>query len=861
MGFRRLAFLAVAQVSLFLTFGCFQGLRAQTPATLEGMTLHVIPQAHIDLAWWWRYDPETIRVIVPKTLGMAFENLEKYPDYTFSFLQVPAIEPLERFYPDYFYKIHYYIYNSQAMGLSIPNPHGTDETLGRFKIVHGLYVESDGCVPGGEAVVRQCLYGKRYYRYKFGIDVKGAWFQDAWTHPWTYPQILKKSGIDSYMFKRGEAGANDERMFWWEGPDGSRVFAYKPASFDGVPTKEMWEGELAEVSKRYGVKDHITLVGVGDHGGGAPEGDIEVLKKTMSAMPVNARFSTADKFLNSVLHQNVQFPTVKYEISPTIRGAYTTRGEIKKSNRESEDLLMTVEKFASAAMGLGDFTYPQEELNSAWKKVLLNQFHDTISGTATPDANDDALRLYQQVLHSASTQLNNTLGYVASKIDTQGQGIPIVIFNPLSWERTDTVEVELHLESSVSGVELTDPQGRRATYQILGEQRSANAYDLRILLLAENVPSLGYKTYQVVPTPHPGAFANSLQASAAGLENEFYKLEIDPASGSLKTVFDKRRNREVLDKGGKGNLIQIIEDFGDSEGFLRSADGEIDTEHKWTGKTINVDSNPHIKVLEPGPVRAVIQIKKTSGLARFTQTIALYQRVPRIDFGLTMDWKGQNKMVKVSFPLNVRASDATYEIPYGTIRRPNKGEEQNAQKWVDVSDPQYGTSLLNDSRYGYDVKDNVIRLSVLRSPPSPAFATDEQGVHSLRYSLYPHFGTWQEAEVTQRADELNYPLLAVVDTPHEGKLPATYSFVRVEPSNVIIEALKKAEDSDNLIIRMYETTGRRCSARIFLSNPVDAVHQTDLLENDLKDVPTDGKSFEVPLGAYSIETFKLIKDK
>lgn len=365
------------------------------------MTLHVVPQAHIDLAWWWRYDPETIRVIVPKTLAMAFNNLEKYPDYTFSFLQVPAIEPLEKLDPELFYKIHYYLYHSRAMGLSIPNPHGTNPSRGRFKLVHGMYVEVDGCAPGGEAVVRQCLYGKRYFKYKFGIDVNTAWVKDAWTHPWTYPQILKKSGIDSYMFKRGQGGEADERMFWWEAADGSRVFAYKPASFDGLPAKERWERELTEVRNRYGVADHIALVGVGDHGGGVPEGDIEVIAKTMSSMSAKARFSTADQFLKAVLSQKRDFPVVKYEISPTIRGAYTTVGEIKKGNRQSENLLLTAEKFSSLALAMGQYRYPQADFTRAWQKLMLNQFHDTISGTDTPDATDDALRLYREVLDTA----------------------------------------------------------------------------------------------------------------------------------------------------------------------------------------------------------------------------------------------------------------------------------------------------------------------------------------------------------------------------------------------------------------------------------------------------------------------------
>lgn len=856
----RAARMSLTLLWLCLFCGCSPA-QTQSLPPLDQMTLHVVPQAHIDMAWWWRYDPETIRVIVPKTLAMAFNNLEKYPDYTFSFLQVPAIDPLEKLNPELFYRIHYYLYHSKAMGLSIPNPHGTDPSQGRFKLVHGMYVEVDGCAPSGEAVVRQCLYGKRYFKYKFGIDVNTAWVQDAWTHPWTYPQILQKSGINSYMFKRGRGGESDERMFWWEAADGSRVFAYKPPSFGGVPAKERWERELREVRSRYGVADHIALVGVGDHGGGVPEGDIEAIKKVMSGMPAQAKFSTADQFLKAVLSQKRDFPTVKYEISPTIRGAYTTVGEIKKGNRQSENLLLAAEKFASLAMAMGQHRYPQADFNGAWRKVMLNQFHDTISGTDTPDATDDALRLYEEVLDTAGKHLRKTLKAIASRIDTHGQGIPIVVFNPLSWDRTDLAEAELQLPDGTKAVQLVTPQGRQIPFQVLSDTRREGVRSLRIIFIADGVPSLGYKTYRMIPQAGSSAFTNTLRVSDAGIENEFFKVEIDGLSGCVKNVLDKRQGRNVLDKSGRGNLIQIIDDFGNSEGFLKSADGKLDPAHKWTGKTVDVDSNPEIKVLEQGPVRATIQIKKKSGLSRFTQTVALYPGVPRIDFELTMDWKGHNKMVKVSFPTSVSAPEATYEIPYGTIRRPSRGEEQNAQKWVDVSAQNYGVSLLNESRYGYDVKDNVIRLSVLRSPDSPACATDERGVHTLRYSLYPHAGSWQDAGVTQRGDELNYPFSVITDTVHDGDLPASYSFVQVRPANVIVEAIKKAEDSDNLILRLYETTGKKSSVTISLAQAVDAIHQTDLLENDLEDIPTDGKNFRISLGAHSIETFKLIRDE
>jgi alpha-mannosidase len=824
------------------------------------MTLHIIPQSHIDMAWWWRYDTETVHLIVPKTLELAFSNLEKYPDYTFTFLQVPAMEPLENQYPELFYKIHYYIYNAKPIGLSLPNPHGTDEEMGRFKIAHGLYVESDGCCPGGEAVVRQCLYGKRWFKSKFGIDVKSAWFQDAWTHPWTYPQILKKSGIDSYMFERGWGGDNDERMFWWEAPDGSRVFAYKPADFNDIPTVDELRKETAEVSKRYGVRNHIALVGVGDHGGGQVEGDVEATRKVMAEMPGKAIFSTPQKFLSAVLGEKREFPVVRYEIGPTIRGSYTTVGEIKKSNRRSEDLLMTAEKFSALAAWLDGFPYPQAELIDAWKNVLLNQFHDSISGTCVPDATDDTLARYHQVLKTAREHLMGSLRRIASRVNTQGEGLPILVFNPLSWERTDAAHVELKRPGASGSVRVIDSNGVPIATQVVGHREKDGKNYLKVLFLAEGVPSLGYKTYRVIPEEEASSPATSLEISETRIENEFIRVELDPATGCLKSVLDKRNHKEVLDKVGQGNLLQIIEDFGDSEGFLRSADGALDPRHKWTGKTVNVNSNPEIKVLERGPVRAVLQIKKKWEFARFTQKVKLYAKLPRIDFDLAMQWQGKNRMVKVSFATAIAASEATYEIPYGTIRRPSVGEEQNAQKWVDVSDKGYGVALLNDSRYGYDVKNNVIRLSVLRSPTGPAWATDERGTHKLRYTLYPHMGSWQEAGVTQRGHELNYPLLTLVDSPHAGTLPSANSFLSIQPRNLIAEVVKKAEDSNNLILRVYETEGVSTTAKVTLALPVDAVHHVDLLENPLKEITTDGRTFRVPVGAYAIESFKLIRD-
>ena len=444
------------------------------------MTLHVIPQSHIDLAWWWRYDPETLHVVARHTLETAFDNMEKYPDYTFTYLQVPAIEPLERLYPLLSYKLSYYVHNPNAIGLRIPNP-GAGGAKGRLAIGSAAWCEFDGSVPCGESLVRQFVYGKRYYLHTFGIDVRTAWCQDAWTHPWTLPQILKKCGVDSYMFSRPRG--KGEAMFWWESPDGSRVFAYKPFRIEdeSLPSQDRLDRRLLETNRRYGVRDDLTLVGVGNHGGGAIRADVERMRRLMAQRaapstttpaPPKLIFSTPDRFVESVLRGPHKFPVVRYELEPTIRGSYTSVAEIKRGNRQAESLLLSLEKFSAIAARLGERPYPQAKLFGLWKKVMLNQFHDTISGTDIYPANEDALRLYRQVTTIGRAELNECLNAICTRIETAGPGIPIVVFNPLAWPRTDAVECDVPCDASPARLELTDKQGNHVAAQIVREQFS-----------------------------------------------------------------------------------------------------------------------------------------------------------------------------------------------------------------------------------------------------------------------------------------------------------------------------------------------------------------------------------------------------
>jgi alpha-mannosidase len=877
---------------VILSKPCFsQFQESNSNDTLAKMNLHIVPQSHIDLSWWWRYDPEAIHVIAKHTLETAFENMEKFPDYTFTYLQVPMIEPLEGLCPELYYKLRYYVHNKEAVGSGYPNP-GASGDNGRLAIGSAMWCEVDGSLPCGESLVRQCLYGKRYYKIYFGIDVKTAWVQDAWTHPWTYPQILKKSGIVSYMYTRPRpeerfmlvpdslqekylttmSKTPDERMFWWEAPDGSRVFAYKPLSLGGenLPSNEAIENYLTGLHRKYGVSDGITLIGVGNHGGGAIREDVERMRRVMnernSGNPQEKKqaaliFSNPKQFTSAILDHPGSFPVIKDELVPTIRGAYTTVGEIKKGNRHSETLLMTLEKFASVASVMNRSIYPEESIYDAWKKLMINQFHDPISGTDINPSIDDVLLRFQQIHDSASNLLNLQLRAISGNINTNGEGIPLVIFNPLSWVRTDIAETEFELAGDINQFSLYDDKNERIPYQVIERISEKDKNKIKIIFVAQNIPSMGYSLYRLKRNKGKSQINNNLSIDRFFLENEFYSVRIDSMTGCISGLTDKQNNREILLTDSRGNLIQVIDDHGDSEGFLMSPEG-FGEFYNWTGKTSDIINFSEIKVIENGPVRTVIQIKRSYDLARFIQRIYLYEGINKIDFELIIDWNGKNKMVKVAFPLDVQNDSAVYEIPYGTIKRPNLGEEQVAQQWVDLSDDYYGVSLLNDSRYGYDINNNTIRLSVLRSPDHPVEATDEKGIHQVRYSLYPHIGTWYNANTMQKAYEFNYPLIVLRESTHSGSMPSNHSFIDVSPENIMVTVLKKTEDSDDLIIRFYETHGIECIAKIKLSPlmGIDAVHKTDLLENEIENIPMIKNEFETKVGKFSIETFKLIKD-
>jgi alpha-mannosidase len=808
---------------LVLLFG---GWNVAAEASEIKGTIHVIPQSHIDVAWLWRYDPETIHRCCRPTFSLALENMDRFPDYTFSQSQVPLYQAIEEAYPKLMERIKRYV------------------AEGRWEIVGGMYVEFEGGEPCGESLVRQCVMGKRYFLEKFGVDVKTGWQEDAWSHPWQLPQILKKCGMDSYMFKRGGKG---ERLFWWQSPDGSRVLACNPLR-EGP--SHSWMDFFTEMNRRYGVRDVMVEIGAGDHGGGPTPQEIEAVKRLAEELSdeVEVKFSTFEEFSKKVLTQGRDLPVIADELGFELLGDLTNCAEIKRKNRYCEALLLTTEKFCSLASILFGYPYPSEELYESWKKLLFNQFHDIIGGSGIPPVCRDALRFYEIIEESGEKLSSDSLSVILGNMNTDGDGIPIVVVNPVPWERTDIVEAEIRIPEGWEGIRILDQEKNEIPVQITEERVEGEEKLLGFIFVAESVPSLGFKTYWVAEGM--ASYPNPFLIEDFRISNEFFDLELDPETGLLKRVFDKRKGRDVLDPAGRGNMLVAIEDEGDSEGrFVKGSD----TIARPPGRRSEILSKESIEICETGPVRAKVRIKRRFRSSSFVQEIVLYSRIERIDFLMGIDWHDVHWMIKLAFPLSLEDPVVTCETAYGSVVRPADGLEYPMQRWVDLSSGGYGVALLNDSRYGYDVEGRTVSISVLRSPTEPAYNTDE-GHHLLRYSLYPHSGNWKEAGVMRRGYEFNYPLMAIVEGRHGGKLPSAFSAISVEPDNVIMEVLKKAYDTDDFVIRLYEVHGRGCEVSVRMPIEVESAYEADLMERKVKDVDFEGCVVRFPIGAYEIKT-------
>lgn len=792
---------------------------------MKEYTVDLIGHAHIDMNWLWLW-PETVDVC-KNTFSTMINIMNDHPDFRFSQSQASCYIAMEELFPDLFAEMQRRVRS------------------GQWEITGSTWTEGDMNMASGESIVRQILYARQYFLRKFGVWTETCWEPDTFGHAWTIPQILAKSGLKYYYFMRCP---KDERIFWWQAPDGSRVLAYNRGTYNGKVDDSAMDAAF-EMNQRYGTKRGAIIYGVGDHGGGPTREDIaKALELQKRVVYPQVNFSTSKEFYEGLLKEKKDWPVINTELNTIFEGCYTTHGDIKKMNRVMENLLPTAEAFSALAIPYG-YRYPTDSFLTAWRNTCFNQFHDILDGSAIHGSYDYSKKLFDKAYDLGDSALTNAMLRLARNIDTSGSGVPVIVFNPLSWERTEVVRVLAPPDLKDKTVQVCDSRGRAVPSRVDGDQ---------IVFLAKGVPSLGYHVFRLKPevrNPQSAIDQQAVFATSSQLENQFYRVRIDPASGALTSIYDKSAQREVLVPGQKGNLLQLL--FEDPHGMSAWNIGPV-------RKTLDLDSGATVEVVSQGGPAATVRIRHTYNKSTFVQDVTLYDSVPRIDFKLSADWYEQGTgsesgpMLKVAFPINVPDGKATFEIPFGSIERPANGNEVPAQKWIDVSGADYGVSLLNDCKYGHDVNGATMRLTLLRCSYEPDPMPD-QGHHEITYSLYPHQGDWTKADSVRRGYELNNPLIPMTAENHQGRLPARHSFLRVEPSNVIVTALKKAEESDDLILRFYECEGRGGTASIHLGFAAKSFRETNLMEQPMKglDTPIRNGRISVPIGKWEIKTLRI----
>lgn len=839
----------------FAAFCLVPLISAQTSAPTsphpKDYTAHVVGYAHMDMAWLWRWE-ESIHDVMYNTFNNQIRLMNNNPDFTYLQDQAVVLDSMEHYYPDIFKQLQ------------------EKARTGNFILGTSSWVQMDENVSDGESLVRQFLYGQKYSKAKFGHYVRFAWQPDVFGHPITMPQIASKAGIVFYLFERPHDSSRPP-IIWWQGLDGSRMLGYSPISgYGGNLDHGRVTVPVIKNAARTGVNNLLVLYGSGDHGGGPNPDDVAgIASMNASANEVRVKTTNVNNYIDLLLTKKKDFPVYDKEMNPVFAGCYTTQVEMKRYNRQSEQLLLNAEKMTELSMlfGYRDY-YPVRDFSEAWKLVLLNQAHDLAAGSGIGPIYDDAALQYKEVIQRGNRALNFSLQNLGLKFDTRGEGVPLVVYNPQSFDRTDLVTAEISAHSL--------PEKLVAVYekeivpvQILKTStKTADRETATVAFVAQNVPQMGMKLYRLVAAEADKTTAGTTTLRIGSkprpyLENEFFRVEIDPETGNIARLFDNANKRESFH--GEGNSLIAWED---TEEQARKTSRET-AGPAWdvgiTGTNWPVDKVARVEITEQGPMRATIRVVRRFRDSEFVQDISLMPGIPRVDVVMTTDWHERATMLKTNFPVNTESNKVSAEIPYGVIDRDQTGEESVMGKWVDISSSDYGVAILNNGRNGYDAKNHAIHLSVIRGPWAPDPRADE-GEHVFGYSIYPHRGDWRTGRVQFQAMAFNSPLLAMQEPQHASpqkqwvgnKVPDNFSFIKTDSDHAVLYSLKQMEgfyDKDT-IARFVEIEGREGDVTIQLPRKFH-VTETTLLEDVNVGPVGEGTTIKFHMKPWEIKTLRL----
>ncbi len=798
-------------------------------------TVHMIGNAHIDPVWLWRLDEG--RKEVWDTCRSALDRMNETPEFIFTRSSASSYLWIEEDDPEMFAEIEKRV------------------AEGRWDIVNGWWEQPDCNVPGGESYVRQAMYAKEYFHDKFGVETAVGYNVDTFGHNGNLPQILAKTGFDCYVFFRPEqrefaeydSNSNDlPQIFWWESPDGSRVLACRPPHYYafGADSSELVariEETVDQVAD--GVSHVMCFYGVGNHGGGPTKENFKgIAEYNEKADAAEAIYSRCSDFFDAVRAEKTDFPVITDDLQHHAVGCYSVVSAVKEFNRRCEQALMSAERFAAVADTLYGCGYPSVELRDAWRDVLFNQFHDVLAGTSIANAYEDVYNMYGKALEVADTAEKIALRTIARNVDTRGENLAAVVFNPSTWQRKDVVTVTAEVAVVPNLVVLTDEEGNELHAQIVGKEEGGDRGRVSIMFVAD-VPALGYRVYRLKLDHMVDNYDTVIQPSSlicgpASLSNEFLTVEVDPVSGAVSSL-RTTGGPELL--AGQGSMVAVMKDPSDTWSH------HVCSYREEIGRFY---ANGDVRLVEQGPVRGTIEAKSRYGQSTLVQRISVYPGIDRVDVEADIDFQERHTAVKLTVPTSASDAAATYEIPYSYQERKANGHEDPGQKWIDVTGTldgkRAGITLVNDGKYGFDTLDGEMRMTVLRTAiygfhatrqltPKEKYHYVDLGKSRFGYSLVPHDDDWRKTIAPRKGEEFNTAMVGMVEPYHGGSLPKEgVGLVEIGPENVVGTVVKRSQDGKRLIVRMYEAHGVGCQATV--------------------ELPRHGMRAEVDIGHHEIKT-------
>jgi len=793
------------------------------PKDVKDFRVHVIGDTHIDPVWLWPWH-EGVSVVL-STFRSALDRMNETPSLTFS-------SGSAQFY-------QWVADNDPAMLDEIRRRIGE----GRWEVTTGWWVEPDMNIPSGEAMARQGLYGQRTMERLLGLRTKIFYSADAFGQAGMLPQILRLQGIDNFMFTRpGDSEKKLPFVFWWETPDGSRMLASRALNGFNLADTDGKDFFLSAIShaRHRSIPFAAIRHGIGDHGGGPTIRNIRAINALMDDKTgPQLTYSTYTRYFDDLrAAPDTSFPVVMDDLQHHAVGCYTSEVEIKKHNRRSETSLVTAEKItATGAFGWGAHC-PKERFEEAWKRVLFQQFHDSLAGSSLNEHSLTARDSYGFACDVANEATYMAMQKLEWQLSTAEDSCfqYVVAFNPHAWEVQSVIEYQWGKNAPWTSTEeifcdmrpadqrtplpacVYDDTGRLLPHQwTLGQSHSGN--EKATALVMATLPPLGYRQLREKNETSPYTFVQPALATDSMLENEYLRVTF-AADGAIG-ILDKETNQTVFAGGARGCRAIVLDDPHDTWGH------DVVAFDRETGAFGNATR----ELLEAGPLRATMRTVSTYGRSTLTVEWSLTSGMRRIEARVTLDWHERQKMLKFSFPVDVEAPEATYETPYGFMVRETNGHEEPGQRWIDLTGQRrnggrYGLTVINDAKYGYSVSGNDMRISVTRAtvyaqhdptaidPQEKRYVWMDQGIQTFRMWLAPHKGSWKDIQAPRMAEEFSAPPLLVYQGIHRGTMPKSGSFMAIDAPNVTAPAIKKSEDGDDMIIRLVETFGEAVATTV-----------------------------------------------